>query len=192
MDDLSRWLLGEPRNNGPPDDENRSLQKTYTEKDFVEYIKNHQPDPLSVGMALEYLHNIIEDEGPFDGLIGVSEGASVAATLLIEDIKACNATNTRSALRCAIFFIGAPAWWADGSNAWLAEEHGQVIDVPTCHIMGMNDVFKQGAEQLLKICNADKALAIGVPGGHRIPQDYETNKLITDWVRERERESLEG
>ena len=158
---------------------------------FAEYIKN-PPEPWSVGIALEYLHNIIKDEGPFDGVIGISEGASVAATLLIEDIQACKARQTRSPLRCGIFYIGAPAWLADGTKAWLAEEHGQVIDVPTCHIMGVKDVFREGAEQLLKICESDKAFVINDPGGHRIPQDYETNKLVADWVRERERELLKG
>ena len=152
-----------------------------------DYLEN-PPEAWSVGVALEYLHNVIEDEGPFDGIIGISEGASVAATLLIEDLQVCNAKQMRSNFRCGIFYIGAPAWWPDGTRAWLAEEHGQMIDLPTCHIIGVKDVFKEGAEQLLKICNQD----IRDPGGHRIPQDEETNKLMADWVRERERELLEG
>ena len=156
-----------------------------------EYLKN-PPEPWSVSIALEYLHNIMEDEGPFEGVIGISEGASVAATLLIEDIQACKAKQERSHFRCGIFYIGAPAWWPDGTRAWLAEEHGQMIDLPTCHVMGANDVFKAGAEALLKICDSDKTLVIADPGGHRIPQDYDTNKLMADWVRERERELLEG
>ena len=157
---------------------------------LAEFLKR-PPEPWSVGVTLDYLYNVIEDEGPFDGVIGISEGASVAATLLIEDIQACKAKQTQSRFRCGIFYIGAPAWWADGSRAWLAEEHGQVIDLPTCHVMGMNDIFKEGAEALLKICNSDKALVIADPGGHRIPQDHETNKLMADWVREQERNVLE-
>ena len=143
-------------------------------------------------MALDYLYNVIEDEGPFDGVIGVSEGASVAATLLIDDIQACKAKQTQSHFRCGIFYIGAPAWSADGTRPWLAEEHGQVIDLPTCHIMGVNDTFKEGAKALLEICNSNKARVVLDPGGHRIPQDYETNKLMADWVREQERNLLAG
>ena len=130
----------------------------------------------------------MEDEGPFDGVMGISEGASVAATLLIEDTQACKARNTRSSFRCGIFFIGAPAWYADGTKPWMAEQDGQVIDVPTCHVMGAEDVLRIGAEQLLKICDSDKTLVIADPGGHRIPQDFDTNKLVADWIRERERE----
>ena len=160
---------------------------------YSELLKN-SPEPWSVIIALEYLHNIMEDEGPFDGVMGVSEGASVAATLLIEDLQACKARNAQSSLRCGIFFIGAPAWYADGTKPWIAEQHGQVIDVPTCHIMGTNDILKIGAEQLFKICDADKALVIADPGGHRIPQDFDTNKQVADWIREQERErvALEG
>ena len=159
---------------------------------FADYIENNPPEPWSVSVALEYLHNIIEDEGPFDGVLGVSEGASVAATLLIEDIQAHQAQNTRSPLRCALFFIGAPAWSADGTKAYLAEEHGQVIDVPTCHVMGAKDILKEAAEALLNICVADKALVVPHPGGHAIPQDYEINKRVADWVREQEQEILKG
>lgn len=188
------------RKYGLPSKERGCWDKTGGERDIdiealtvplAEYLKN-PPEPWSVGIALEYLHNIMEDEGPFEGVIGISEGASVAATLLIEDIQACKARQTRSHFRCGIFYIGAPAWWPDGTRAWLAEEHGQMIDLPTCHIIGANDVFRIGGEELLKICDLDKALVISDPGGHRIPQDYETNKLMADWVREREREMLRG
>lgn len=154
---------------------------------FTEYMDN-PPEPWSVGVALEYLHNIIEDEGPFQGVIGVSEGASVAATLLVEDIQCCRAKQMRSNFRCGLFYIGAPAWSADGTRAVLAEDDGQVIDISTCHLMGAKDVFKVGAEQLLKICDSDKALVINDPGGHRMPQDMPTNKQIAEWVREQERE----
>lgn len=197
---LDVWYEAHVRKYGAPSVEKGWWGKMEEEKDaddelltllFSEYM-NNPPEPWSVGIALEYLHNIIEDEGPFDGVIGISEGASVAATLLVEDLQACKAKQIRSNLRCGIFFIGAPAWWADGTKAWLAEEHGQVIDVPTCHVMGSKDVFKEGAEQLLKICDSEKALVITDPGGHRIPQDYETNKLVADWVRFQERELAKG
>lgn len=37
----------------------------------------------SAQQALDYLYQIIEEEGPFDGIIGYSEGATVAATLIL-------------------------------------------------------------------------------------------------------------
>ena len=35
--------------------------------------------------ALEYLYEIMETEGPFDGIIGYSEGATMAATLILHE-----------------------------------------------------------------------------------------------------------
>lgn len=158
---------------------------------FTEYMQN-SPEAWSIVVALEYLHNIIEDEGPFHGVIGVSEGASVAATLLAEDIQSCKAKQTRSDFRCGLFYIGAPAWSADGMRVLSGDEDGHIINLPTCHIIGATDVFKVGAEQLLKICNRDTALVINDPVGHRIPQDMPTNQQIADWIRVQERVFVKG
>ena len=38
------------------------------------------------------------------------------------------------------------------------------------------------------MCEGDKATVVRDGGGHRIPQDWETNGRIAEWVRERERE----
>lgn len=145
-----------------------------------------EPKLWSVGVALEYLHNIMEDEGPFHGVVGVSEGASVAATLLIDDIQQCKDKQLKSHLRCGLFFIGAPAYWAETARP-IGKEDGQVIDVPTCHVMGSTDVFRDGGEQLLNSCHADKALVINHSGGHIVPQDLSINKKIADWIKEQER-----
>ena len=171
----------EEKNKQPSEDD------TDTPSRFGDSIMAVAPEPWSVALALEYLHNIIEDEGPFHGVIGVSEGASVAATLLVEDIQRCKAEGTKSQLRCGLFYIGAPAWKADGSRAVLGYTDGHVIDVPTCHVLGSKDVLREGAELLLGICERERALVISDEGGHRIPQDMETNELIAGWIREQER-----
>ena len=176
---LKKFIWGTDAADDEPRDKDRPLSAPYTDS---------PPEPWSVGVALEYLHNIMEDEGPFHGVIGISEGASVAATLLVEDIQACKAKQTKSDFRCGLFYIGTPAWSADGLKAILPETDGQVIDVPTCHVLGARDVFKVGAELLLGICDGETALTISDPGGHRIPQDVPTNQQIAGWVREQERE----
>lgn len=166
-----------------PEDEEQAM------KDFVSEYNKYPPEAWSVDVALEYLHNIIEDEGPFQGVIGISEGATVAATLLVEDIRRCRAQQTKSDFRCGLFYVGLPAWSAaDGAARMVVEEEdGQVIDIPTCHIIGARDIFKAGAQLLLKICDADKALVVSDRGGHRIAQDELLNKQVADWIREQER-----
>ncbi|GAB1312342.1 EF-hand calcium-binding domain protein [Madurella fahalii] len=41
--------------------------------------------PRDVHAAQEYLRSIIDEDGPYDGLIGFSEGAALAASLLLSD-----------------------------------------------------------------------------------------------------------
>lgn len=158
---------------------------------FGSTFVNDVLEPWSVGVALEYLHNIIDDEGPFHGVVGVSEGAAVAATLLVEDIQHCKAMQARSDFRCALFYVGSPALSEDGMRIMHSDTDGQVINIPTCHIMGENDIFKKGSDELLKLCDSDKALTITDLGGHRIPQDMGTNKQVADWIREQERHLID-
>ncbi|KAI5238912.1 hypothetical protein E4T43_07096 [Aureobasidium subglaciale] len=40
-----------------------------------------------VAAAFEYVHEIIEEEGPFDGVIGFSQGAALAASMLLQSAK---------------------------------------------------------------------------------------------------------
>lgn len=43
--------------------------------------------PSDVEAAQAFIHEIIEEEGPFDGIIGFSQGAALAASLILEDKK---------------------------------------------------------------------------------------------------------
>ncbi|KAJ5287310.1 Serine hydrolase FSH [Penicillium angulare] len=51
--------------------------------------------------AVAALADYVDHEGPFDGMMGFSEGAIMAATLLVEDAK-----NSAMGLKCGIFFSG--------------------------------------------------------------------------------------
>ncbi|KAM0805905.1 serine hydrolase-domain-containing protein [Usnea florida] len=172
-----------PPKRQPPNDDDDPLASIYSSLTATNPAAI-LPEPWSVTLALEYLHNIMDTSGPFDGVIGVSEGASVAATLLVEDLQ----SHLPSTLRCALFYIGSPAMTADGTRPLTPQQDGQVITVPTCHVVGTRDGFRKGAEQLLGVCEEGKTLVVRDDGGHRIPQDWETNRRIAEWVRERERE----
>jgi hypothetical protein len=52
-----------------------------------------------VNMMLEYVRNVIEEDGPFQGIIGASEGAMAAATFLIDHLKICRKLGSPSMLK---------------------------------------------------------------------------------------------
>lgn len=82
--------------------------------------------------AVAYLYDVIERSGPFDGVIGYSEGATVAATLLL--CERAKARGERRGIRCGIFFMGWPPMDPEGFNLVLGDESRWSIDVPTCHV----------------------------------------------------------
>ena len=88
----------------------------------------------SVRRALDYLYRIMEEEGPFEGIIGYSEGATVAATLLLDEQQRLEKEGRTPMLKCAIFFAGWPPLTPEADAMVLADESDLVLDVHTCHV----------------------------------------------------------
>lgn len=65
----------------------------------------------------------------------------------------------------------------DGAvQAMLADEDEleNMIDVPTCHIVGCNDPYIQGAMALFGMCDEDTAMLFDHGKGHTVPRDART------------------
>jgi hypothetical protein len=56
----------------------------------------------------------------------------------------------------------------------LADECENIIDVPTCHIVGCNDPYIHGAMALFSMCDEDTATLFDHGKGHTIPRDAKT------------------
>ena len=112
----------------------------------------------SVEYAIRSLRKTMVESGPFHGVIGYSEGAAIGSTLLIEELRQAKKTGVPSTLKCGIFIAGAPAFRTEvgGWNLW--DEVGEVIDVPTCHVLGVSDPYLHCALALHDICDSEKAV----------------------------------
>jgi Serine hydrolase (FSH1) len=88
----------------------------------------------SVQEALDYLYAIMEEEGPFDGIIGYSEGATVAATLILHEQRRFEIEGREPMFKCALFFAGWPPMDPELNRIVLADESDLMITIPTCHI----------------------------------------------------------
>ena len=121
--------------------------------------------------ALGDLERLLEEDGPFDGIMGFSLGARCAATLLIHQIQC----SQEPMFRCAVFFSGgAPedpaALLSSGDRRVMCfETNGEVIDIPTAHIWGRNDHRYHYGPQLSKLCNKSNREVYVHDGGHEIP-----------------------
>jgi Serine hydrolase (FSH1) len=88
----------------------------------------------SVQNAIDYLYRVMEEDGPFDGIIGYSEGATVAATLLLHEQRRFETEGIPPMFKCALFFAGWPPMNPDLNGLVLEDESDLTISIPTCHI----------------------------------------------------------
>ena len=135
-------------------------------------------DARTVTDACDFMCKTIEEEGPFDGLVGFSQGASLAATALLRDAPQLKQ------IKCAVFICAAAAINSDGTGFVLADESPQRIEIPTVHITGALDPYRMGSMALYNICDGDKATHFEHGKGHLLPWDKATTKVVSNMVRE--------
>lgn len=85
---------------------------------YLAYYKS--PVPEDVQDAIEYVEGILDDEGPFDGVLGFSQGCCVAAALMFERQKR---KNDHEPFRFGVFIGASLPFNADdrtGKQVWEA------------------------------------------------------------------------
>ncbi|RDL31345.1 Uncharacterized protein BP5553_09554 [Venustampulla echinocandica] len=164
----------------------RDFDNGGTPEDAMRDFLGDESVPLreDVQRMLDDLHQVVHEEGPFQGVIGYSEGATVAATLLLNEQRRCRDAGSSSTFKCAIFFAGWPPLASEGENSLLlSDQVGQIITVPTCHVIGAADPYLQGCMALFNVCDSETAEMFDHGKGHLIPRDRRTVKELADVVR---------
>lgn len=96
----------------------------------------------STDRAIQFLFDIMEKEGPFEGIIGYSEGATVAGTLLLHEQRRREKAGRTPQIKCAIFFAGWPPLDPVTYAMVLSDESDLMIDIHTCHISELSISFE--------------------------------------------------
>ena len=128
----------------------------------------------SISKALEDLKSYIEADGSFDGILGYSQGAVIAAILYLQ-VKMEHPAQMHPLFECAIFLSGGvpfdPAALCQDKIRFLdPNADGQPITIPTAHIWGSNDLdFPNTSPKLSKLCEADCRTEVLYDGGHEEP-----------------------
>lgn len=84
-----------------------------------------------------------------------------------------------------IFFAGWPPVRLHDNGTvecLLADECEDIIDIPTCHIVGCNDPYIQGAMALFSMCEEDMATIFDHGKGHTVPRDARTVKELASVI----------
>ncbi|RDL39060.1 DUF341-domain-containing protein [Venustampulla echinocandica] len=128
----------------------------------------------SIAIALDQLEAYIALEGPFDGVLGFSQGAGLAIMLLVRRYHGDPVAPPP--FKCAILFSPVSVY-----DPVAYEKRGQVrlldgtldgkysITIPTAIIYGKEDSRKQECEGLLSSCDPTKRSVLIHEGNHEIP-----------------------
>lgn len=117
--------------------------------------------------------------GPFEGLMGFSEGASVAATIMVQEAQRRQHGQSLPHLpiKCGIFFCALPPLQLGDKNSPFgtvrlldSEFDGTLLNIPTAHIWSKSGHVSQGMGQILLELSSRELREEVVHGlGHDIP-----------------------
>ncbi|KAL6718182.1 hypothetical protein ACLMJK_004270 [Lecanora helva] len=148
-----------------------------TPADWMRLLRSHNLDHDRTTSALDFVLKHMESspEGPYDGIIGFSEGALVAADVILHQQRH---PPPATRLRVAIFISGAPAWDYDLHRSLLADETKQRIRVPSVSVIGKEDPIAGAARALYELCEEGKRGLVEWEGGHGIPRGEAQGRMV--------------
>lgn len=159
-----------------------------------------QPDEVrrsveSIRTVMDFFDELQEEQGPFDGILGFSQGASLACGYLLH-LNEKDAAGLCGPIKFGIFFAGGGVSDQDYA-AFQAARSAESIDVdslrsgsggalatrklpiPSLHVHGDMDPTKASALQMASLWESNKATIVTHPGEHCIPTDTTTVRKIT-------------
>lgn len=157
-----------------------------TPEDTLRYLERRLPSKTSrlLQDVLLDIRRRFEEEGPFDCILGHSDGAVIAATFVVGRLNESAEGNKMVVPKCAVFLNGAAPHTADGKGWLLADECGRLITIPTCHVVAWNDALVDQSIALYHLCEEDLASIVDHGRGHAIPRDDKSCKLIVRAIRD--------
>lgn len=142
-----------------------------------------KPGFKNAGPALDALIELLDREGDLDGVIGYSEGARIAGSLVLEEELRQRKTGRTPRIKCAVFLAG----WQPVSPKFgevFADETEVRINIPTCHVVGSSDPFVDASLCMYNLCDQDYADLFDHGGGHVLPREKKVVMELADILRD--------
>lgn len=92
------------------------------------------PAHRSTDRAIKHLVDVMHKYGPFDGIIGYSEGATLAATMMLYEQRRFHKAGIEPMFKYGIFFAGWPPIDPVTHHLVLADDRDERIETRTLHI----------------------------------------------------------
>ncbi|UDD55136.1 hypothetical protein AFCA_002779 [Aspergillus flavus] len=159
--------------------------KNVTKTDEATFTFCDPEQPHSCRQAARDIEGYINEEGPFDGIIGFSLGATMALSWLVNWYQTKQANGSEVApFKVAVFFSNARQPFdhdalAMDRIAYLdSVQMGKVIDIPTAHIWGSADPQAEEAQRAVNFCDSERRSIFVHEKGHEIPSSVEDTVSI--------------
>ncbi|KAI1173241.1 serine hydrolase FSH [Nemania sp. FL0916] len=151
--------------------------------EFFGYVGNTVPE---YEQLYQDLLDIVSRQGPFDGVMGFSEGGAVAAWMLIENARR---PLTFGPFKCAIFFSAAVPFDPDVVRTGIVKPvdpatEGEMIQIPTAHLWSSeNEVNLEPAQSLASLCSARVRETFVHTLGHNVPGSKSDSEALAGALR---------
>jgi pimeloyl-ACP methyl ester carboxylesterase len=132
---------------------------------------------------MDFITEIVEEEGPFHGILGFSQGATVAFCYLLHQLRARPFDPPFVPFACAIFMSASGSGRDHRTLMESIEETGRQITIPTLHVYGKEDVSPEAAMAIYQHCARGDPEFIFHPKGHVIPGDVDSVQLLVRAIR---------
>ncbi|KAG6041354.1 hypothetical protein E4U41_004764 [Claviceps citrina] len=174
LDDILHKLDEFPQGETAEDTIRQLVQSNYGSQYSTEGVRG----------AIEYIMDVVRDDPEIEGILGFSEGAVAAASAILEEKRLWEEEGVPRQLKCGIFFAGWPPLSLKGGecNVMLADESEDAIDIPTCHVVGCDDPYIDGAMSLYSMCDQDSAELFDHGSGHFVPRDPQTLSELAEVI----------
>lgn len=146
-------------------------RKSQDKKDFD--IEQH---------VFSYLHDYVTENGPFEGIIGFSQGAAFAGYLLTNFNKLLSLTEENQPP--FKFFVAFSGFRLEALHLQeLYEEYP--ITVPSLHVLGEQDtvVTESRVLSLYNSCQKEDRILLRHPGGHFVPNSKKFVAQVCNWIQ---------
>lgn len=132
--------------------------------------------------TIDYLRNYIIENGPFQGIVGFSQGAGLAGYLLTNFNELLNLTKEQQP--DFKFFISFSGFKLEPER--FQESYSMnLIRVPSLHVQGELDtvVVESRLVQLYDSCQKDNRMLLKHSGGHFIPNSKAFVTQVCNWLQ---------
>lgn len=131
--------------------------------------------------TLDYLHDFVIGHGPFEGVLGFSQGAGVAGYLLTDFNGLLNLTEDQQPpLKFFMVFSG----FRFAPECYQEQYDKNPISIPSLHVQGELDTITEPykVEALYNSCKPDTRTFLKHSGGHYVPNSRGFAKKVTEWL----------